>query len=285
MTCLLYGGAFVGARRHLSLAVFLVALVGGETSALSRDGVTRPVTPRSADHPLPEIWSGTRYASETAQALQAARGENPANGVVADGMLLWRRVAGETEKSCASCHGDASFSMRSVGTRYPRFFRPWKKPITLEGRINRCRTAHMRAEAWPRGSKSLLAMTAYVRQQSRRQPVRPQNIGRAMSSFQRGRQAFNQRIGLLNMACSSCHGAYAGKRLGAQTLSQGQSNGFPAWRLGLNGISSLHQQFQRCNIRVGAEPRDLGADEYVDLELYLAWRGQGLRVEAPAVRD
>ncbi|MEL7544484.1 MAG: sulfur oxidation c-type cytochrome SoxA [Pseudomonadota bacterium] len=216
MTCKPYRDIVESFFSRVCVLALALLLLSGETAAVARDGVTRPVTPRSADHPLTEIWSGTRYASETAQALQAARSENPANGVVADGMLLWRRVAGDREKSCASCHGDASFSMRSAGSRYPRFFKPWKKPMTLEGRINRCRSSYMRAEAWPRGSKSLLAMTAYVRQQSRRQPVRPQNAGRAVASFQRGRQTFNQRIGLLNMACSSCHGAYAGKRLGAR---------------------------------------------------------------------
>jgi sulfur-oxidizing protein SoxA len=35
---------------------------------------------------------------------------------------------------------------------------------------------------------------------------------------------------------------------------------------------------------VRAEPREIGAGEYVALELYLAWRGNGLPIETPAVR-
>jgi sulfur-oxidizing protein SoxA len=31
-------------------------------------------------------------------------------------------------------------------------------------------------------------------------------------------------------------------------------------------------------------PHDFGADEYVNLKLYMAWRGNGLPVETPAVR-
>jgi sulfur-oxidizing protein SoxA len=42
--------------------------------------------------------------------------------------------------------------------------------------------------------------------------------------------------------------------------------------------------FEWCNTSVRAEPYPLGSDEYVDLELYLAWRGRGLPVETPAIR-
>jgi sulfur-oxidizing protein SoxA len=42
--------------------------------------------------------------------------------------------------------------------------------------------------------------------------------------------------------------------------------------------------FRWCNSSVRAEPYPFGADAYVDLELYLAWRARGLPVETPAVR-
>jgi len=35
---------------------------------------------------------------------------------------------------------------------------------------------------------------------------------------------------------------------------------------------------------VRAEPYPYGAQEYVNLELYLAWRAQGLPIETPGVR-
>ncbi|MEL6287289.1 MAG: sulfur oxidation c-type cytochrome SoxA [Pseudomonadota bacterium] len=266
-------------------AVIVTACATFGSHAQARDGVRTPVTPPMKNHPLDEVWSGKRYASETARALHDAREENPANGVVADGTLLWRRVVGSAGKSCASCHNDPAFSMRSAGTRYPKYFSGWQRPITLEDRINRCRDVHMRAERWPRGARSLIAMTTFVRSQSRRQPVRPAYDGRMQPFVASGRKSFVQRIGLLGLSCQNCHGSLAGKRLGAQTLSQGQSNAFPTYKLTLGAVSSLHQQFQRCNIRVGAEPLELGADAYVNLEAYLAYRGVGLPVETPGVRD
>jgi len=263
----------------------LFATLGAAEPLQADDGIAHPVKPEIRNHPLKSIWSGQRFSSETARALQNQGAENPANAVLADGSRLWRRPAGPEGKSCRSCHNSAAFSMRSVGTRYPRYYRPWKKPMSLEQRINLCRTAFMQAEAWREGSRSLIAMTMWVQSQSRRMPVQPKVNGRAAPFFAAGKRAFYQRIGQANMSCAVCHEKYPGKRLGAQTLSQGQSNGFPAYILSFGTVFSLHQQFQQCNLRVGAEPLPLGSGEYVNLELYLAWRGQGLLVETPAVRD
>ena len=70
----------------------------------------------------------------------------------------------------------------------------------------------------------------------------------------------------------------------AGTLSQGQINGFPNYFLGFQRQVSTHFMFRLCTERVRATPFDFGADEYIGLELYTAWRGRGLPVETPAVR-
>jgi sulfur-oxidizing protein SoxA len=41
---------------------------------------------------------------------------------------------------------------------------------------------------------------------------------------------------------------------------------------------------RNCNIGVRAEPYAYGAQEYVNLELFLAWRASGLPIETPGVR-
>jgi len=46
-------------------------------------------------------------------------------------------------------------------------------------------------------------------------------------------------------------------------VSQGQPNGYPAYRL---------------------EWQKMGSQLLLDLEAYLAWRGRGLPIESPAVR-
>jgi sulfur-oxidizing protein SoxA len=49
-------------------------------------------------------------------------------------------------------------------------------------------------------------------------------------------------------------------------------------------MGSLYRRLRNCLTGVRAEPYPPGAPELVELELYLAWRAEGLRMEAPAVR-
>jgi sulfur-oxidizing protein SoxA len=69
-----------------------------------------------------------------------------------------------------------------------------------------------------------------------------------------------------------------------ETISQGQTNGFPIYRQLWQTLGSTHRMFAWCNEAVRAEPYPLGSQEYVDLELHERWRGRGLKVESPAVR-
>jgi len=108
--------------------------------------------------------------------------------------------------------------------------------------------------------------------------------GPAAASFARGRAAYHQRIGQLDLSCADCHQRSEGRRLHGETISQGQINGFPTYRQLWEGAASTHRMFAWCNAAVRAEPRPAGSQDYVDLELYVRWRGQGLPVETPAVR-
>lgn len=87
------------------------------------------------------------------------------------------------------------------------------------------------------------------------------------------------------MSCSNCHEDNYGKYIRADFLSQGQSNGFPTYRMKWQKIGSLHRRFKGCMKNIRAKPYKVGGDEFLALELYRAWRGQGLPVEAPAVRN
>ena len=67
-------------------------------------------------------------------------------------------------------------------------------------------------------------------------------------------------------------------------ISQGQVNGFPFYRISWRSVGSRHRMFRWCNTSVRSEPYALGSEEYLSLKLYVAWRGRGLLIEAPAVR-
>jgi sulfur-oxidizing protein SoxA len=228
--------------------------------------------------------SGYTYLSEENRKLQNDEFANPGMLWVERGRELWRKEDGAAHKSCASCHADAVVSMRGVRARYPRFDGRSKKLINVEQQINRCREEHQQAEPYLYESDALLALTTFVSFQSRGVPIAVRTDGPARPFFEAGRAFFLQRRGQLDLACTQCHDQYAGQRLRGDVISQGQSNGFPIYRHTWQTLGSVQRMFAWCNTSVRAEPLPLGADAYVNLELYLAWRGRDLPVETPAVR-
>lgn len=228
--------------------------------------------------------SGYTYLSPENQRLQDDEFANPGLLWVEQGGELWRHADGVSGASCATCHGEAAESMRGVRTRYPRFDPQRAKLINLEQQINRCREAHMQAPAYPYESTALLALTTFVSFQSRGLPMDVCIDGPAAPFFEAGKAFFQHRRGQLDLACAHCHDQQAGQRLRGEVISQGQTNGFPVYRYTWQTLGSTHRMFAWCNTSVRAEPYPYGADEYVNLELFMAWRGRGLPVETPAIR-
>ena len=243
------------------------------------------VTAVAKDHPLDELYSGWHFRTPETQALQADDFENPGFLWVEQGEELWETVDGSAGKSCASCHGDAAESMAGVGASMPKWNEALAKPVNLEQQINQCRSERMGAESWKWESAELLSMSTFVRNQSRGMPVEVQVDGPMKPWFERGQELYHTRVGQLDLACVNCHQNYYGLNIRADRLSQGQSNGFPTYRLKWQKIGSLHRRFRGCMSQVRAEPYKYGSDEFVALELYVNWRGQGLPVETPAVRQ
>jgi len=228
--------------------------------------------------------SGYTYLSEENQRLQDDDFANPGLLWVEQGRELWQQKDATNGMSCASCHGDAVESMRGVRSHYPRFDPARGTLINLEQQINRCRQERMQAEPYPYESGALLALTTFVGFQSRGLPIDVRIDGPAAPFFAAGQAFFLRRRGQLNFACAHCHDRLAGQHLRGDVISQGQSNGFPIYRHTWQTLGSVHRMFAWCNTSVRAEPYAYGADEYVNLELFVAWRGRGLPVETPAVR-
>jgi sulfur-oxidizing protein SoxA len=264
-------------RWPVALAIAALAAAGTAGAGLAEDG-------GAAAYQVDGRRSGYTYLSEPTRALQDDAFANPGMLWVARGQTLWRMPEGAAGKACVDCHGDAATSMRGVRARYPAYDPQQGKPVSLEQRINQCRSERIRAAPWAWESEELLAMTAFVGHQSRGMLVEVRIDGPMAPFFERGKAFWLRRRGQLDLACSQCHDELAGRHLYGDVLSQGQSNGFPVYRMLWQTMGSLHRMFRWCNSSVRAEPYPFGADAYVNLELYLAWRGRGLSVETPAVR-
>lgn len=228
--------------------------------------------------------SGYTYAAPETRAMQDDNFQNPGMLWAEIGEELWNKTDGEAGKSCASCHKGPE-SMKGVAVSYPKYVAEKKNLENLEQRINRCRTDNMKAKEWKYESKELLGMTVFVRHQSLGMPISVKVDGEAAPYFEKGKAFYNERRGQLDMACKHCHEDFPGAHLRANVLSEGQGNGFPVYRLKWNGVGSLHRRFRGCNKQVRSSAYGYGSDEYLALELYVMWRGRGLPVETPAVRN
>lgn len=231
-----------------------------------------------------ELKSGIEFAGADIRAMQADDFANPGMLWVERGGKLWREPAGKSGKSCASCHHDARDSMKGVAARYPAIDPGAARLVNLEGRINLCRGRHQDAEPLEYESGALLALTAYVAHQSRGLPVNVAIDWQNRRNFEHGRELYYRRQGQMNLSCAHCHERNWGRRLLNETISQGHGNAYPAYRLEWQNMGSLHRRFRSCYYGVRAEMLPAGSPEYLDLELFLAWRGRGLPIETPGVR-
>ena len=234
--------------------------------------------------PLDQLKSGSAFLGADLLSLQKDEFANPGLLWVERGEKLWSEPAGKKNLSCASCHQDAKSSMRGVAARYPRIDAESGKLASLEGRINLCRGRRMGAEPLRYESEDLLAITAYVARWSRGVPIAASIAGPARVHFDAGEAAYRLRRGQMNLSCAHCHDANWGKRLLSETISQGQPNAYPAYRLEWQTLGSLERRLRACLSGIRAEMLPYGSPEYLDLELYLAWRAQGLPIETPGVR-
>jgi sulfur-oxidizing protein SoxA len=174
--------------------------------------------------------------------------------------------------------------MRGVSARYPAFSPTSNRPIDIEQRINLCRTEQQKAPALPHESRDLLALTTFVGKQSRGMPIAVVNDQKTKPFIEAGQKIYSARQGQLNLSCQNCHDDNWGQKLAGVPLVQGHPTGYPLYRLEWQSVGSLQRRLRNCLIGMRAEPYAYGADEYVDLELFLMWRARGMAVETPAVR-
>lgn len=226
---------------------------------------------------------GVELMTPATQALQRDDSQNPAMLWVQEGQALWLRAAGTSGPSCADCHGDASGTMRGVAARYPRFDASLGRPVGLGERIAQCRLRQGAPAPLPE-SQERLALEAYVALQSRGLPIAPDADARLAPFRERGQQLYQRRLGQLNLACTQCHDALAGDRLGGSVIPQGHATGYPIYRLEWQALGSLQRRLRNCMSGVRAEPYAYDAVELIELELHLMQRARGMPLETPAVR-
>jgi sulfur-oxidizing protein SoxA len=262
----------------VAFACGAVAIVVSLASSVSSQ------TGATASHVSGTEKSGYVYAEPQTRAMQDDDFSNPGFLWVDKGKALFATVEGTAGKSCASCHGADGAGLKGAAATYPKYVPALGRVVDIEQRIDDERISKMGAPALVWESDGLLALTAFVKLQSRGVRVNVATGGGAHATWLAGKTFYETRRGQLDMSCAQCHEQNNDRKLRTETLSQGQTNDFPVYRLSWQTLGSVQRRFRECNEQIRAEPLAYGSAEYVALELYVASRGQGLALEAPGVR-
>jgi sulfur-oxidizing protein SoxA len=115
-------------------------------------------------------------------------------------------------------------------------------------------------------------------------PIDVKVDARTKPFLEAGKETFHRRQGQLNLSCSQCHDDHWGKHLAGSLIPQAHPTGYPIYRLEWQSLGSLERRLRNCLFGIRAQVPPLGADDLVDLELYLMWRARGMKIEAPGVR-
>ncbi|WP_291568704.1 sulfur oxidation c-type cytochrome SoxA [Bradyrhizobium sp.] len=234
--------------------------------------------------PPAERRSGYSFMAPDTKAIQDDDTANPGMLWVLDGEALWNSKAGATGNACADCHNDARASMKGVAARYPAYDKALARPVNLEQRINLCRTRQQQATPFAFESRDLLALTAFVAEQSRGAAIAPEATAELAPFVAKGRDFFMRRQGQLNLGCTNCHDDNWDKHLAGSAVTQALPTGYPIYRLEWQSLGSLQRRLRNCITGMRAQNYDYGAPELVELELYLMTRARGMPIETPAVR-
>ena len=273
----------------LALALPTLSLADADDDKLVINGelelVTKTAAPAHLDGALDEIMSGWHFRDDQTQAMEMDDFDNPGMLGVEAALDAWDTVDGSEGKSCASCDGSAEESMKGVRAVYPKWNEAAGEVRTLEMQINDCRENRMGAEKLGYTSGDIVNMVALITLQSRGMPVNVAIDGPAQATWEKGKEIYYTRFGQLDLSCASCHEQNYGNMIRADHLSQGQTNGFPAYRLKNTKLNSVQDRFKGCVRDTRAETFKPGGAEFTALELYVASRGNGLSVEGPSVRN
>ena len=232
-----------------------------------------------------EPMSGYAFLDASTRAMQDDEFENPGMVAVDRGAALFHEHREAEEYRCSSCHGQDGEGLDTAEiARYPVYDANLGGLVTLQRRVNYCWEIHMDRFPLTPGSSELIALETFVRNRAHGEKVNVQTDGDMAALLARGETLYNTRFGQLDIACQHCHVQHQGQMLRGQKLSQGQSNGFPEYRLGRGRITSFQQRLAECFVSFRAEPFEAGSEEADLLELFVSSRGNGLPIETPAVR-
>ena len=213
---------------------------------------------------------------------------NPAMWAVEDrAPALWAS-AGPSDRSCATCHASPQQSFKAWAAAMPKWEPRLGKVLGVEEFVTRhakATTGHI----WLMQSEPNTALSIYLRFLANGTPIKiDTESDAAKAAYERGKLLSMRKVGALNFSCADCHASDKGARkwIRGQWLGElkGQVDHFPTWRTSQQAIWDIRKRFQWCQVAIWANDLPPDADEYGDLELYLAAQSNGQKLSVPGIR-
>jgi L-cysteine S-thiosulfotransferase len=228
--------------------------------------------------------SGFEFLSKQAQEMQLDDFQNPGYLFIEKGLEIYNKK-NDNNLSCVNCHGFEGKNLNPASiAQYPKYSPLLKKPLTLRDQVQRCWTVHLDNFPMLPDDTAFLALETFVRNKAIGEKVNVDISKQMKPYYETGKELYFTLLGQLDMNCAQCHDIYNGKMLRGQRLSQGHSNGFPEFRLESQEMVNLTQRLRECFRSLRAETYEQDSDEFRNLEIYLNARGNGLKIETPAIR-
>jgi len=187
-------------------------------------------------------------------------------------------------KGYASCFPDGP---ASAGL-YPHWDKKQGKVLTLALAVNQCREANgEKPLKYKKGSiNNILAYMAFASRDQVTNVVIPKDDPRALAAYEAGRKFYYTRRGQLNFSCASCHLQNAAMKVRTEVLSPalGHTTGWPVYRSKWGTVGTLHRRFTGCNKNIRAKPFKAQGKEYRNLEYFLTYMSNGLKLNGPSAR-
>lgn len=187
-------------------------------------------------------------------------------------------------KTYASCFANGGIGIRQ---NFPYFDSESGQVRTLEQDINACREKNgEKPLPWKKGD--IASISAYMAFTSRDNviDIKIPDDPRALAAYEQGRHHYYSKRGQLNFACADCHVYSAGKLLRTEKLSPslGHPTHFPVYRSKWGEMGTLHRRFVGCNEEIRAKPFEPQSEEYRNLEYFLTYMSNGLKINGPGAR-
>ena len=200
---------------------------------------------------------------------------------VRQGGIQWETPF-ENGNKFASCF---KYGGVNAAASYPYFDDKAGRVITFENAINDCLKVNGEKEI-KYGSREMALLTAYAKSLSDNAKVniKIKSAG-ALAAYEKGKQFYFQRQGQLNFACSTCHVDNSGKFARSEQLSMmiGQASHWPEFRAGTEAVT-LQGRFIQCQKNTRAEPKAANSPEYNNLEFFMTYMSNGMKMLTPVFR-